>query len=62
MTTCAVYIPTGSMYGPFLVCCEVNDETLYKSPLFDDCAGAFVSNETISEISPKSYISLKTDY
>jgi len=27
--------------------------------LFDDCTGAFVANETISEISPKSNISFK---
>ena len=54
-----IRIPTGSMYGPILVCCEVNGETLYKSPLFDDCADTLVSNETISEISPKSNISFK---
>ncbi len=41
-------VPTGdTMIGPTFVCCEVDGELLYLSPLFSDCDGIFVGNERI---------------
>lgn len=40
-------VPTGdTMIGPTFVCCEVDGELLYLSPLFSDC-DIFVGNERI---------------
>ena len=46
----------GSQFGPDFVCCEVNGELLYKSPLYVDCDGKRVDNETISDLSPKARV------
>jgi hypothetical protein len=43
--------------GPYLTCCEVNGELLYKNPLFADCNGSWVSNETVSGVSRKARVS-----
>ena len=50
-----LHLPTCAS-GPFLVCCEVNRGLLYKNPLYADCYGALVSNETVSNISQKARI------
>ena len=47
--------------GPDLICCHVNDELLYINPDFLDCDGTYVSNETISDISPKPVISFRNE-
>ena len=39
--------------GPFLVCCEVDGEFLYKNPMFYDCMGNRVANETVIDNSQK---------
>jgi hypothetical protein len=46
----------GTTIGPNFVCCEVNGELLYKSPLYVDCDGTPVNNETVSYLSPKASI------
>ena len=40
-----------------LICCQIDGELLYMNPNYLDCEGNKVSNETISDISPKSSIS-----
>ena len=44
----------GTTIGPNFVCCEVNGELLYKNPLYADCDGRRVNNETVSYLSPKA--------
>ena len=42
--------------GPFLVCCEVNRGLVYKNPLYADCNGTLVNNETVGNITQKARI------
>jgi hypothetical protein len=41
------------------LCCHVNGKLLYRNPVFSDCNGTYVSNETVDDITYKASVFFK---